>query len=156
MTTIQFVVNSVSVAFFMSHKTGKTFSQVWNDTCLNTLVIYVFNAIVAGVFVKAFMRIDAFMVLVSVVIFAIVFLTYRRYVNDIKETAAKAEQAERERAEQAENHVKELQHYVAELERSGHALRESREKFPPRGFSRRFNAICRTAICLSETLKISA
>jgi len=129
MTFIQFSINSVFVSFFMSNKTGKSIWHVWNDTCLNTLVIYVFNAIVAGVFVKAFMRIDAFMVLVSVVIFAIVFLTYRRYVNDVKETSAKAEQAERERAEQAENHVKELQQYLAELEKSGHALRESREKF---------------------------
>jgi diguanylate cyclase (GGDEF)-like protein len=129
MTFAQFAINSAFVAFFMSAKTGKTILQVWNDTCLNTFVIYVFNAVVAGVFVKAFMHIDAFMVLVSVAIFAIVFLTYRRYVNDVKETSAKAEQAERERAEQAENHVKELQHYVAELEKSGHALRESREKF---------------------------
>lgn len=129
MTIVQFTINSAFVAFFMSNKTGKSIWQVWNDTCLNTLVIYIFNAVVAGVFVKAFMRIDAFMVLVSAIIFAVVFLTYRRYVNDIKDTAAKAEQAERERAEQAENHVKELQHYVAELEKSGHALRESREKF---------------------------
>jgi diguanylate cyclase (GGDEF)-like protein len=129
MTFIQFAINSGFVAFFMSNKTGKSISQVWNETCLNTFVMYVFNALVAGVFVKAFMQIDAFMVLVSVAIFAIVFLTYRRYVNDVKETSAKAEQAERERAEQAENHVKELQHYVGELEKSGHALRESREKF---------------------------
>jgi diguanylate cyclase (GGDEF)-like protein len=129
MTIVQFTVNSAFVAFFMSNKTGKPIWQVWNETCLNTLVIYIFNAVVAGVFVKAFMRIDAFMVLVSAIIFAVVFLTYRRYVNDIKDTSAKAEQAERERAEQAENHVKELQHYVAELEKSGHALRESREKF---------------------------
>ncbi len=129
MTVVQFSINSGFVAFFMSNKTGKSIWQVWNDTCLNTLVIYIFNAVVAGVFVKAFMRIDAFMVLVSAIIFAVVFLTYRRYVNDIKNTSAKAEQAERERAEQAENHVKELQHYVAELEKSGHALRESREKF---------------------------
>jgi diguanylate cyclase (GGDEF)-like protein len=129
MTIAQFAINSGFVAFFMSNKTGKSMLQVWNEACLNTFVIYVFNAVVAGVLVKAFMQINAFMVLISVVIFSIVFLTYRRYVNDIKDTSAKAEQAERERAEQAENHVKELQHYVGELEKSSHALRDSREKF---------------------------
>src|SRR4029077_4486457 len=56
-------------------------------------------------------------------------ITYRRYTQDVKETAAKAEDAERQRAEQAEAHVQELRHYVGELERSGEALRESREKF---------------------------
>ncbi|MET0752509.1 MAG: hypothetical protein ABWZ66_04020, partial [Pyrinomonadaceae bacterium] len=68
MTVVQFTINSAFVAFFMSNKTGKSIWQVWNDTCLNTLVIYIFNAVVAGVFVKAFMRIDAFMVLVSAII----------------------------------------------------------------------------------------
>jgi diguanylate cyclase (GGDEF)-like protein len=56
-------------------------------------------------------------------------MTYRRYIDDVKKTAAKAEQAERERAEQAESHIKELQHYVGELEKSSEALRESKEKF---------------------------
>lgn len=129
MTATQFIVNTGIVAIFLSAKTGKSIGRVWNETCLNILVIYVFNGLIAGLAVNALLRIDAVMILVSAVIFAVVFLTYRRYLNDIKETAAKAEQAERERAEQAENHVKDLQHYVAELEKSSQALRESREKF---------------------------
>jgi diguanylate cyclase (GGDEF)-like protein len=128
-TATQFIVNSGIVALFLSAKTGKSIGRVWNETCLNTLVIYLFNGLIAGLAVNALLRIDAVMILVSAVIFAVVFLTYQRYLNDIKETAAKAEQAERERAEQAENHVKDLQHYVAELEKSSQALRESREKF---------------------------
>ncbi|MGH9821348.1 MAG: putative bifunctional diguanylate cyclase/phosphodiesterase, partial [Pyrinomonadaceae bacterium] len=40
-----------------------------------------------------------------------------------------AEDAERQRAEQAEAHILELQHYVSKLEKSGKALRESRERF---------------------------
>ena len=43
--------------------------------------------------------------------------------------AASTETAERFRAEQAETHVQELQHYVEELERSAKALRDSRERF---------------------------
>ncbi|MBK6723251.1 MAG: GGDEF domain-containing protein [Acidobacteria bacterium] len=47
----------------------------------------------------------------------------------MKKTVEKAKAAERERAEQAEEHVNELQHYVAELERRGEALQESHENF---------------------------
>ncbi|MEO5857736.1 MAG: EAL domain-containing protein [Pyrinomonadaceae bacterium] len=51
------------------------------------------------------------------------------YIGDIRREAASVETAERFRAEQAETHVEELQHYVGELERSAKALRESRERF---------------------------
>jgi len=66
---------------------------------------------------------------VAIVSFALIVRRYMRYVGDIRREAATAETAERFRAEQAETHVEELQHYVEELERSSHALRESRERF---------------------------
>jgi len=129
MTITQFAVNSAFVAFFTAQKTGKPIWRVWNDTCLNALVIYIFNALIAGVLIRAIMSINATLLLVTALVFGVVFFTYRRYVDDIKKTSAKAEQAERERAEQAENHVQELQHYVAELEKSSQALRESKDRF---------------------------
>lgn len=125
----QFILNSVFVAIFTAKRTDKSFWRVWNETCLNVLVIYVFNAIIAGVIIKALLKIDAFMALVGVVVMAIVFLTYRRYVDDVKETAAKAELAERARAEQAEKHIEELKHHISEQDRIGKALRESKERF---------------------------
>jgi len=129
MALCQFLVNSVCVSIFISIKSGKTLWEVWNDNCLNALVIYVAGAGFAGVSVKALHSID--MVLFAVVIgFAsLLFMTYRRYVDDVKTTAAKAEQAERERAEQAEKHVEELQHHIVEQEKTSEALRESRERF---------------------------
>lgn len=66
---------------------------------------------------------------VGVVCFGLIVLRHFRYVGEIKVKAAKAETAERNRAEQAEIHVTELEHYVAELERSSQMLRESRERF---------------------------
>jgi diguanylate cyclase (GGDEF)-like protein len=60
---------------------------------------------------------------------ALVYITYKRYVDDVKKTAAVAEQAERERAEQAEKHIGELQHHIAEQERISDALRESKDLF---------------------------
>lgn len=125
----QFVANSLFVTIFSAKRTDKPLWKVWYETCLNVLVIYLFNAIVAGVAIKAFVRIDAFMVLVAVVVFAIVYMTYRRYVNDVNQTAAQAEIAERARAEQAEKHIEELKHHINEQDRIGKALRESKERF---------------------------
>lgn len=129
MTCSQFLVNSTFVSVFIAIKSNKNVWQVWHEYCLNVLVMYLFGAIMAGLSFKALQQINMFLFAGVIAFFAIVYLTYRRYVDDIKETAAKAEQAERERAEQAESHIRELQHYVQELEKSSEALRESKEKF---------------------------
>lgn len=129
MALAQFCVNSVCVSAFVAIKSDNTLWRVWNEYCLNALAMYMSGAVVAGICVKAVQQIDMQLFAVMVTFFAIVYVTYRRYADDVKDTAAKAENAERQRAEQAEAHVQELKHYVGELERSGEALRESREKF---------------------------
>jgi diguanylate cyclase (GGDEF)-like protein len=129
MSLSQFMVNSVLVSLFISIKSESSWLKAWNDYCFNALVMYLTGALMAGLVTKALQQINVFLLAVVVGFFAVVYLTYRRYVNDVKRTAAKAEDAERERAEQAEHHVKELEHYVEQLEKSSEALRESREKF---------------------------
>lgn len=129
MAASQFVVNSICAATYVSLKSDKTIWQVWNDYCLNAFVMYIAGALIAGLSVKALNSIN--MVLFSAVIgfSAVVYITYKRYVDDVKSTAALAEQAERERAEQAEKHIGELQHHIAEQERISNALRESKNLF---------------------------
>lgn len=129
MALSQFIVNSVLVSLFLSIKSETSWIKVWNEYCLNALVMYLTGGLMAGLITKALQQINIFLFAVVIGFFMVVYLTYRRYVNDVKRTAAKAEQAERERAEQAETHVKELEHYVEQLEKSSEALRESREKF---------------------------
>ena len=129
MALAQFFVNSLCVSAFVAQKTGNTVWRVWNEYCLNALVMYCSGAVVAGLCVVALQKIDVFLFAAVVGFFALIYLTYRRYADDVKATGAKAEQAERDRAEQAEAHVRELEHYVAELEKSSRALSESREKF---------------------------
>jgi len=129
MLAAQFAVNSALVALFISLRTEKTVWQVWNEYCLNTLVIYIGSAFLTGLAVKSINQFDALMIFVTLTIFAVVYMTYRRYADDVTTTAAKAEQSERERAEQAERHIEELQHHIAEQDRIGQALRESKEKF---------------------------
>lgn len=67
--------------------------------------------------------------ILSIVCFGLILRQHLRYVTEIRREAASTETAERFRAEQAETHVQELQHYVEELERSAKALRDSRERF---------------------------
>lgn len=124
-----FLVNSALVAVFTAVKQSKSVWRVWTNNCFDALVMYVMGAILAGVIVKALEQVNIYLFAAVVIIFGIIYLTFRRFVEDVKKTVEKAKQAERERAEQAERHVSELQHYVAELESSGAALQASHEKF---------------------------
>ena len=129
---VLFLSNSISVSVWGALKTEKPlkiFWELWFNYCVNALVIYIAAALLAGLAVKAQSQVNIFLFLLAIAVFAVVYFTYRRYVDDVKETSAKAEQAERERAEQAEQHVTELQHHIAEQDRIGQALRESKEKF---------------------------
>ena len=129
MVLTQFVVNSICVAVFIAIKSERSLWQVWNEYCFNALVMFITGAIMAGVAVKALQQINIFLISTVIGFFTVVYLTYRRYVDDVKKTAAKAEQAERERAEQAERHISELEHHIAEQDRISKALRESKERF---------------------------
>jgi diguanylate cyclase (GGDEF)-like protein len=129
MACSQFLINSTLVSIFVALRTAKNVWHVWHDYCFNALVMYLSGAILAGLSIKALQQINMFLFAGVIAFFGLVYMTYRRYVDDVKKTSAKAEQAERERAEQAESHIKELQHYVGELEKSSEALRESKEKF---------------------------
>jgi len=122
MATAQFCVHSITVSAFVAIKTESSLWKVWNEYLLNALAMYLSGAVVAGICAKAVMQINMLLFAAMVAFFAIVYITYRRYTNDVRET-------ERKRVEQAEAHILELQHYVGKLEKSSKALRESRERF---------------------------
>jgi diguanylate cyclase (GGDEF)-like protein len=124
-----FFLNSSLVSVFVSAKSDdKPMLSVWTEYCLNALVIYLTSAVLAGFTVKAIQQINTALFSAVGIFFAVVYFTYRRYINDIRSTAAKAEQAERNRAEQAELHLQELQHYVQKLEQSSQELQQSHER----------------------------
>jgi diguanylate cyclase (GGDEF)-like protein len=128
MALAQFSVNSICVSVFVAIRSDKTAWKVWNEYCFNALVMYLSGAVMAGLGAKAINQIDLYLLSAVIAFFGVVYFTYRRYLKDVTDTAAKAELAERERAEQAELHVKELQHYVRKLEQSGQELRKSHER----------------------------
>lgn len=124
----QFLFNSMFVSVITSLKQNIKVKQVFLKNCVNTLILFVIGALVAGLMYQAIKEFDALLVFATIVIAMVAHFTYKRYVNDVVETAAQVEQSERRRAEQAENHVLELQHYISELESSANALRESEKK----------------------------
>lgn len=129
MALTQFLLSSVGVSLISALKTEKTFWHIWSGYCVNALIIYIAASMIAGFAAKANSQFNSVLFLVAVFVAGIIFFTYRRYINDIKETAAKAEQAERERTEQAEKHIDELKHHIDEQDRISKALRESKERF---------------------------
>jgi diguanylate cyclase (GGDEF)-like protein len=125
----QFFVNSIFVSVLGAAHNKKSVWKIWYENCLNALVIYLAGAVSAGFFTKAFQHIEPFLIIATAGFSAVVYFFYRRSMNEVKDAAAKAEQAERERTEQAEQHIVELRHHISEQERIGRELRESRERF---------------------------
>lgn len=124
-----FCVNSMGISGLLALRSQSALWTVWKGYCVNSVALYVCGVAVAGISLKAFDHFGMIIFAAAVALVAIVLTTCQRYADGMRHTAAKAEAAERERAEQAEEHLKQLQHYVGELEKSSEALRTSREKF---------------------------
>lgn len=126
-----FLVNSILVALYSAFKQESSFWTVWTKNCVNALMMFAVGGLVAGITLKALSleSVNIFLLAAVIGFSGVVYLTFRRIVEDLKKSIDKAREAERERAEQAEAHVNELQHYVEELERSSAALQESHENF---------------------------
>lgn len=143
MAMAQYFANTGLVAVGMSLKHSQSFWQMWSGNYLWSSVTYFAGAVVAGFIASRVGMVGLYVALVAMPMVFILYFTYTKYLEDIRATAAKAEEAERERAEaeraradaereraeQAERHVDELNHYIAELERTSRALQESKEHF---------------------------
>ena len=143
MALAHYFVNTGLVAIGMAFKHDQKFWQMWSKNCHWASVTYFTGAIVAGFIATRIETWGLYVVMVAIPMVFILYFTYQRYLEDIRSNAAKAEQAERERAEagraradaegqraeQAERHVEELNHYISELQRTSQALQESKEHF---------------------------
>jgi len=136
MAMTQYFTNTGLVALGTSLKYAQPFWQMWSRNYLWSSVTYFVGAIVAGFIASRVGMVGLYLVLVAIPMVFILYFTYQKYLEDVRSNAAKAEHAERARAdaeraraEQAECHVEELNHYIAELERTSRALQESKEHF---------------------------
>ena len=109
MALTHYVANSGIVAIGAALKNNEPMWQTWRKHYLWTSITYFAGAFAAGVIAALVYFIGAYAFVITLPIIAIVFLTYRTYLKHIETSA--------EQAAEAENHVKELSHYIAEQER---------------------------------------
>jgi diguanylate cyclase (GGDEF)-like protein len=136
MALTQFLASTTLVGIGLALKVNERFWTTWKKNCLWTSITYFAGAAAAALIFRSFNTVGLYALLITVPIITIIYFTYRKYLEDIRQTSAQAEKSERaraelerERAEQAERHVEELSRYIAEQERIGKALEESKEHF---------------------------
>lgn len=136
MALVQYLSNTTVVGVGLALKINEGFWATWKKHCLWTSITYFAGAAAAGVIFRSFNTVGLYALLITIPIIAIIYVTYHKYLEDIRLTAAQAEKAERERAElereraeQAERHVEELSRHIAEQDRISKALEENKEHF---------------------------
>ncbi len=129
MVVTQFLVSSVFWAIFTSEPKLSKMWHTWYHRCLNGFALYVVGALAAGIVLRATLENDPIIVLSAIAIGFVVFFTYRRYVNEIKEHHSRAEIAESSRADQARKHLDDLKKQIEKLAEAKSALRTSEAKF---------------------------
>lgn len=136
MALTQYLSNTIIVCVGLALKASRRFWETWKAHGVWTSITYFGGAVAAGLIFRSFNTVGLYALLVTMPIIWIIYSTYNKYLEDIRQTAAQAEKAERERAElereraeQAERHVDELSRHIAEQERTSKALEENKEHF---------------------------
>src|SRR6266446_563763 len=109
MALVQYGANSGIVATCGALQARKPIWQTWKKHYLWTSITYLAGASAAAFITKLILQFGFYALAITIPIIAIVFFTYRTYLKNIEASVAQAEQAER--------HVAELSHYIAEQER---------------------------------------
>ena len=109
MALTHYAANSGIVAIGGALKSDQPIWQTWRKHYLWTSITYFAGACAAGVIAGLVYFIGVYAFVITLPIIAIIFLTYRTYLKNVETSAAQAAQAE--------NHVKELSHYITEQER---------------------------------------
>lgn len=109
MALTHYIANSGFVGIGTALKTNQPLWQTWRRHYLWTSITYFAGACAAGMITGLVYFVGVYAFLITLPIIAIIFLTYRTYLRNVETSAAQAAQAEK--------HVKELSHYIAEQER---------------------------------------
>jgi diguanylate cyclase (GGDEF)-like protein len=143
MALVQYLANSSMIAVGLALKHRQPILNTWTRHCLWSSLSHFIGAGSAGILVGLIHSAGFYAIFGAVPVIWVVYVTYQKYLEDIKATARLAEiaetaraeaeyaraEAERERAELAERNVEEQRRHIAELQRIGRELAESREHF---------------------------
>lgn len=109
MALVQYATNSGMVAVLGALKANDPIWQTWKKHYLWTSITYFAGASSAAAIAKLMVQFGFYALVITLPVIAIVFFTYRTYLKNIEASMNQADQAER--------HVEELSHYIAEQER---------------------------------------
>jgi diguanylate cyclase (GGDEF)-like protein/PAS domain S-box-containing protein len=121
MAIVQYVANAGIAAVRSAFMTNQTVLYTWTNGFLWTSITYFAGASAAGIIAKQIGAVGIYAFIVTTPVIAIVYFTYRTYLQNVEVSQTQAEQAQR--------HVEELSHHIAEQERISKALKESEEHF---------------------------
>ncbi|HEX8337658.1 MAG TPA: hypothetical protein VF621_13070, partial [Pyrinomonadaceae bacterium] len=95
----QYAAHTGLGAAYLALKQGETVRRAWAKHYLWSSVTYFTGGLLAGVLAKLTQAVGFYSLLFPLPVIAIVYLTYQKYLEVVRSTAAQAERAERERAE---------------------------------------------------------
>jgi signal transduction histidine kinase/CheY-like chemotaxis protein len=109
MVLVQYTFNTGLAAIYQGLKSDQPLLQTWSRHYLWTSITYVAGASGAAITARFINSLGFFTVLLTAPIIGIIYLTYRTYLKNIKTAELQAEQAKQ--------HVEELNRYIAQQER---------------------------------------
>jgi diguanylate cyclase (GGDEF)-like protein/PAS domain S-box-containing protein len=121
MALVQYGLNSGLVAVSAALKLNQPLWFTWRTNFLWTSITYFAGVSTAGFVARVIDHTGFYALVATAPIIAIIYLTYRTYLQNIETSAVQAEQAKL--------HVGELNRFIAEQERISKALQESEEHF---------------------------
>jgi diguanylate cyclase (GGDEF)-like protein len=142
MALVQYATNTSVIACCLSLRSGERFWPVWRGHFLYTSITYFAGASAAGIIAKLVQTVGFYAVIATTPIIAIVYFTYRTYLNSVETKMAQIEQAER--------HVEELSRHIAEQQRISQELQHSREHFRHAAFHDTLTGLPNRALLLDH------
>lgn len=132
----QFFFSSCFASIFFAFKTNTNIQKVWKNEFYSSSLTYIVGAGLAGVIYKLLNFGDIIPIFISLAVFAVVYFTFRRSISELSSSMIKTEQAERDkaeaerlRAEQAEQHIEVLNAQLAKEALISEALQQSKDAF---------------------------
>jgi len=145
-------VNTGLIAVLFAARLGTPVLPNWKENFLLVAPMFLPTSAAASLMYVALQYNALTMIVIGAPILVAIHFGHRRYRDSIQEQLNLIERAQRERAEQAERHVEELSHYVAELERAGTELQQSKEHFRHAAFHDALTSLPNRSL-LNEKLK---
>jgi diguanylate cyclase (GGDEF)-like protein/PAS domain S-box-containing protein len=121
MAVVQCLANSVPAAMREALKLNQPFLHLWKHRYRWTFITYFAGASAAGITVKLIAVGGLYAFVLTIPLISIIYFSFKTYHKHIEATTAQAEQAIQ--------HVEELNHHIIEQNRISLALQESEEHF---------------------------